>query len=576
MTEHKTPKEKKSGKKLNLAEHKKTFLGGGLILAVAIAGITTGIFLIPPPPIKERVFIWGTTGLATIDPMLYGNGENFAILENIVETLFGYEFSADGPKIVQKLALGGNWSPDHLNYTCFLRQGVTFHDGSPFNASAVKWNLDRIYRLKDYIYWAFWVHPDGTPILNFTKTRVIDQYTIRFVLNKPFFPFEALLGAGPKIVSPLSTPYDNFSNFVTDKLVGTGPFEHYSSDVIYDSDLDEYYINGTTLLRYDDYWGETPNFDKIVIKIFDNATKKAEALLSGEIQGGQPNPFDPIVYENAGLNLFNWTSTEVYYICMNNDIVNNTMRKAISYALDYDRLVPLGMEFIGSAPEVTRARSPLSLGMLYSNWKDFELPVLNITRARQVLKEANLPGTADLTANDNVSAGNEWERLVEDGNPLARFNFSYVVNWDFHREMALLFQHNLTQIGINITITPRIFPDYRDDYFSGKSQFILYGWQPDYNDPSNNMHSFTREADDNLAGVNDTYFQDLLENAAQEYNETLREQEYLEIQQYFIEELCPVILWYTPLTRFPLSSKIAGYNLYNNWNLPFYEWYFLQ
>ena len=143
-----------------------------------------------------------------------------------------------------------------------------------------------------------------------------------------------------------------------------------------------------------------------------------------------------------------------FYRPLNNSIVNNTMRKAISYALDYDRLVPLGMGAFGKPPEVIRARSPLSLGMLYSNWEDFEVPVLNITKARQVLKEANLPGTADLTANDNVSAGNEWERLVENGNPLARFNFTYNVhpNWDFHREMALLFQHNLTQIGINITI----------------------------------------------------------------------------------------------------------------------------
>ena len=186
--------------------------------------------------------------------------------------MFDYEFSAEGTKIVPKLALGGNWSPDHLNYTCFLRPNVKFHDGSPFNASAVKWNLDRIYRLKDYIYWNSWLQPDGTPIINFTKTRVIDEYTIRFVLNKPFVPFEARLGAGPKIVSPLSTPSDNFSRFETDKLVGTGPFKYESSTVEYDSDLDEYYILNTTLLRYEEYWGKLPNFDKVIIKIFENAT----------------------------------------------------------------------------------------------------------------------------------------------------------------------------------------------------------------------------------------------------------------------------------------------------------------
>jgi ABC-type transport system substrate-binding protein len=212
--------------------------------------------------------------------------------------------------------------------------------------------------------------------------------------------------------------------------------------------------------------------------------------------------------------------------------------------------------------------------MLYSSWEDFDVPVLNITKARQVIINANIPGTAGLTANDNVSAGNEWERLVYDGNPLARFNFTYYVNWDFHRDMALLFKENLTQIGINITITPGLYSDYRGGYLEGKNHFILYGWGPDYNDPSNNMHSFTREASDNWAMVNDTYFQDLLEYAVQEYNETLREQQYLEIQEYFIEELYPVILWYTPLTRFPLLPNTVGYNPYNNWELPFYEWNF--
>ncbi len=571
MGEHKASKEKKPGKKLNLNQHKKTVLGGGLVVVIAIAGIITGFFLISGEDDPEVVFIWGTGGLTSIDPHTYGSRENFAILENIVESLFDYEFTAEGSNVVPSLALGGNWSVDKLNFTCYLRQDVKFHDGSPFNATAVKWNFDRIYILKDHLYWYYWLHPDGTPIINFTKTQVIDEYTIKFVLSKPFVPFEALLGNNPKIVSPLSTPYDNFSRFEIDKLVGTGPFKYDSSAVGYDPDLDEYFILNTTLSRNHNYWGEGPNFDKVIIKIFENTTLKGEALISGDIHGAEAYPFEPSVYENAGLNLINWTTREVNFISMNNSVVNKTMRKAISYALDYDLLVPLGREWSTGPQDVIRTRSRLSKGMLYSNWEDFDVPTLNITKARQVLIKANLPGTSGLTANDNVSTGNEWESLVYNGTPLAEYNFSYIVNWDFHRDMALLFQNNLTQIGINITVFPRTFWDH---WFSvNEHQFLIYGWFPDYNDPTSNM-AYYGDYFTNPSMVNDTYLQNLLENADQEYNKTLREQLYYEIQEYLIEDLYPEIWWYTPVSRVPFSPKVAGINTYNNWDLPFYEWYF--
>ena len=127
MVEHKAPKEKKSGKKQYLGRNKKTFFGGGLVVVIAIAGIFIGFSLISDSD-KPEIFIWGTGGLGSIDPQLFESRENFAILENIVESLFDYEFTAEGSNVVPSLALGGNWSVDKLKFTCYHRQAVKFHD----------------------------------------------------------------------------------------------------------------------------------------------------------------------------------------------------------------------------------------------------------------------------------------------------------------------------------------------------------------------------------------------------------------------------------------------------------------
>ena len=73
MTEYKSPKVKRKGKKFNFGEHKKTLVGGGLAVAVAIAGIIIGIIIREDEDNPEILFIWGTTGLPTIEPMQYEN-----------------------------------------------------------------------------------------------------------------------------------------------------------------------------------------------------------------------------------------------------------------------------------------------------------------------------------------------------------------------------------------------------------------------------------------------------------------------------------------------------------------------
>jgi len=571
-TKNLTKKPKSKKKKKIFVEHKPIVIGG-IVAVVAIAGIVSGIVLFTEEEKTGGDFIFGTAGaLYVLDPLLFGSFETYAILENIAEPLFDYDFTSSSSSVIPNLVIDYEWSNNGLNLTCYLRKNVKFHDGTPFNATAVKWNFDRLYRLRDYIYFAMWLHPDGTPLLKFNETEVLDEYTIRFILNKPFVPLISLLGRGPNIVSPTSTPPNNFTDFNTGNLVGTGPFKHNSTIRIWNPDLGYYVYYNTTLLPNRDYWGKKPKFDKIIIKSFDNHTLRKEAMINGEIHFTYSNPFEPDVYKNAtAVTLLEQIHTEINFITMDNSVINATMRKAISYALDYDRLIPYGKYFTGGTVNATRCKSPLSKGMLYSDWESFKIPELNITKARQVLIDAKWSGTESLTANNIVGSGNDWEALVDDGNPLATYNFTYIVGSEWRTEVAWLFHNNLTQIGIDIRPVAATWPTY----FTIPTQFIPIGWIPDYNDPNNNIQGiFSNTSFSNYGNINDAYLQQLMEDAVEETNEVLRAQLYYDIQQYLIEELYPLIWWYSPIISSPISLRIKGYNQYNNWKLAWKEWFF--
>ena len=137
--------------------------------------------------------------------------------------------------VIPRLAASyGSWSPDDLTYTVTLRQGVTFHDGSSFNATVVEWNYNRLnyftnftgllppgYQIPSFEFLYRW--PDGTPIIN--RIDIVDPHTVNFVLNRPYAPFEALLAfSGSGILSPMSTPEHDYIETFSGDIIGTGPF----------------------------------------------------------------------------------------------------------------------------------------------------------------------------------------------------------------------------------------------------------------------------------------------------------------------------------------------------------------
>jgi len=128
----------------------------------------------------------------TLDPVQLTTTTVGNIVDYVVETLT--KLATDG-SIQPHLAESWSVSPDGLQYTFKLRQDITFHDKTAFNAGAVKWNFDR---LKDPE-----VRVPGRAAYPIAQTDVVDTATVRVTLKRPYVPFvSALSSAG--ILSPTS------------------------------------------------------------------------------------------------------------------------------------------------------------------------------------------------------------------------------------------------------------------------------------------------------------------------------------------------------------------------------------
>ncbi|MDF1540980.1 MAG: ABC transporter substrate-binding protein, partial [Candidatus Thorarchaeota archaeon] len=195
-----------------------------VVVVIVIVGAAGAFFLLQPAAPTNQSIVWETIGNPEfMDPHV--NYETFGswVHYNIYETLYTYPWnsadtSASEPLLAESLEI----STDGLNYTFTLRQGVTFHDGTPFNASCVKYNFERMLAIFDgwgpawmvaepiyggaAIEDAVYTYGEGSSqhIGNYTAWKaendagtgaliVLDTYTIRIRLAYAYTPFLAAI-----------------------------------------------------------------------------------------------------------------------------------------------------------------------------------------------------------------------------------------------------------------------------------------------------------------------------------------------------------------------------------------------
>ncbi len=188
--------------------------------------------------VNNRVTIGTTLKLRTIDPADAYEVISGQLLRNLGDTLYTYKSGTT--ELIPGLATAmPKVSADGLTYTIPLRQGVIFHDDTPFNAAAMEFSLQRF------------IKNGGRPSFLLgdavASVKATGEYELTFQLKKPFAAFPALLTfAGICAVSPKAYEIGD-GKFKPDTFVGTGRYK-----------LAKYGSDSLKFDVFDKYWGEKP------------------------------------------------------------------------------------------------------------------------------------------------------------------------------------------------------------------------------------------------------------------------------------------------------------------------------
>jgi peptide/nickel transport system substrate-binding protein len=550
----------KKNKKCKIMKIKKDFIVliiFSLLLTISLINIDRNIdswsakdkIHLSSKPMQEVHFKVGvSSGPYHLDPHYAWDSSSSDVIDQVCEGLFAYNLSDPDHPIIPNLALSGTWNPAGTEYTCVLRQGVTFHDGDPFNADAVIFTWARLNWALNVTgtntaniaqFAELYAFPDGSPIMSSIIKN--NDYNITFVLNDPYVPFEALLCfSGSYMLSPSSTPPMAYIDTSTGDLIGTGPF-------VYDNYTSNVEVN---FHAFDNYWKGKANITAMRFQIISDPNARHAALLTGDVHfiSATASPWYSAIKSSPDLIFLNTstTSNTISYLGMNNQQINSTIREAISYAIDYDYILN-----VLKGKNAERSMSPIPNGIFYAN-DTFDVPTLNFTRARLVMQSMGF-GTGFDIYNDV-----QWVSQ-ESTAPFFTYNYTYNIGNTFREELFNLLEDNMAKIGIRIEDAGMTFTQFINRIYErfglhrNMLQLHWIGWGMDYNDPSDfinplftnrtkasngvqyNGYTAAIEANRDPLALNDNV-QLLMEAALSEVDPVAREALYDRIQELLIEE----------------------------------------
>ncbi|MEU3186752.1 ABC transporter substrate-binding protein [Streptomyces sp. NPDC006923] len=235
---------------------------------------------------RGGTLVIGATGkLPNTDTMIGGAGFEGKRLVSfqLYEGLTRYDLSRTDapPSVTGALATSWKVAADHRTWTFTLREGVTFQDGTPFNAEAVLFNLDRYLNKKSEYYTDALGAAAGEYAGGITRYRKLSDGQVELVTRTPNGHFPEDL-AHVLIASPAAVRATGSADF-SEHPVGTGPFSFVSQRAGEQIDL----------VANRSYWRGAPKLDKLVVKALPDAAARTAALRSGSVNWIEyPNPDD--------------------------------------------------------------------------------------------------------------------------------------------------------------------------------------------------------------------------------------------------------------------------------------------
>jgi peptide/nickel transport system substrate-binding protein len=459
-----------------------------------------------------RSIVYGLTlEPSGFDPHIHQSSELGIVLRQVYDTLV-YRHPQTNEFVA---GLAENWSisDDGLHYTFFLKRGVTFHDGEPFNAQAVGANLDRI------------TSPD-TPSQRavfmlgpYAGYTIIDDYTIQISLTEPFAPLldslaQVYLGiASPKALAEYSVNRYQFHQ------VGTGPFrfiEYTTGDKLVIR-RNENYAWGPS------FYGELPDnaVEEVVFRFYADPSTRLTALesKSAHIMGELPPASARAISANSNIQLFPTPipgmamqfifNTQAYPT--DNIVVRRALIQATNRAMIAD------VVYQGFSPV---AWSPIAANTLYYNPQLVGTYPYDPTYARGLLESV---GFADADNNGYLDAG--------DGDLEVALLFA---PWNFMPETVQLIQQTWRDVGVKAILKQVAgFTALREAVATRGYNLVAFD-NAGY-DPQMLSRFFMTTGANNYALFSSTEMDVALMNATSESDFNTRYARYAQIQQFIMD-----------------------------------------
>lgn len=452
--------------------------------------------------------------------------------------------------------LAESWEQvNDLTWRFSLNEGVTFHDGSEFNADVVKANLERV---QDPAV--------ASPRLNLfdmiEDVNVIDDYTVEIVTEYPFAPLLSHLthdGAGMISKEVIDEDYEKAlqnsnSGYTVEEYYelreeGSEEFESTADEISGDvgavvdqkpvgTNYAEFEsrtpVERTVLKRFEDYWQEPMNLDTITFKIVTETGSRIAELETGEshvITGFEPTNLERIE-ENPDTEPYTLYNIAMEFIGFNTQkepLDDVRVRQAISHVVDREEIIDGIYSGTGRIPE-----GPIVEG-LTGHDEDVENLEYDLEEADRLMTEAG----------------------YEDG-----FDISIITNDAPERvDAAIYLQEALEEINVNATVDQMEWGAYLEEASTGDHDIFLLGWPNATGDPDQSLwplfHSSMAGAQGNRTFYDNPEVDELLEAGRQESDEEERSEIYEEAQEILVED-APMIYMRQALSMNAHRQEVEG------------------
>jgi peptide/nickel transport system substrate-binding protein len=435
----------------------------------------------------------------------------------LYDSLLGIDANGE---IIPELAERYEVSEDGTEYTFYLRQDVTFHNGEPFNADAV------------VATWEYGSDESNDYAQDYAKVsavEVIDEFTVKLVTPAPDPVLLTQIANGGWTALPPQYMAEVGIDGFEAAPVGTGAFmfvERIPGDRI-------------VMEANPNYWQEgQPGVDRLVFRIIPDSSTRLAAIQTGEIHIVNRLSADEITLleGNPEVEIVTYPNDRVYYVAFKN--VGNG---------------------VGTPLEDARVRQALNLAV-----------------NRQGIIEAIFSGQASLVTGFVLSTNLGYDdslepypydpaaaqALLEEAGYAEGFSISMGCPTDAYlniNEVCLAVQRDLSAIGVDVTVEFKTSNSFwSQPQYGAVGPMFVDSWSTDLGEAINRLEG-ALIPENYYAGWNDATIVDLIGQIASTVDRDARAALYVEIQQYMYENP-PFIYLYQPFAFEAVRANVEGYN----------------